>query len=65
VSFSIEARIEQRATGRLNDDGEEEAPLDIQQLYLGSQERDIFLMPAATKYFYFQNWRGEELRFTL
>lgn len=39
--------------------------MDFDHVYLGAQDHDIFLQANQTKYFYFQNWMDETLKFSL
>jgi len=43
----------------------ESEPLNLRQLFLGSQQWSTYLMAGETEYYYFQNWREESLEFSL
>ena len=38
---------------------------DIDQIYLGPQKSDYFINAGQTKYFYFKNWREEDIKFSI
>ena len=39
--------------------------LDIQQIYQGRQDRPVYLEAQKTKYFYYKNWRNDDLTFKI
>ena len=66
ISYSISVTTKQH--NALLEDGKstsEETFLDIDPIYIGPQDADIYLSEGKTKYFYFQNWREESIKFTL
>ena len=63
TSYTIEAST----VHRVDDDAEtssQDQPLNVKHLYVGAQDWDTYLKAGETKYFYFQNWREEDLVFS-
>jgi hypothetical protein len=59
VSYYIEAKTKIKSHFTFN---ATDKPLNIKQLYLGTQDKNFLINPKETQYFYFQNWRNEPLK---
>ena len=65
VKYSI--RVFTKKHNLMSEDGTKDnsSLIDVDPLYLGIQDQDLFLEPNTTKYFYFQNWVDEKLKFSV